>query len=183
MSPCVVNDLAHRSGYVRDLADTLHRAQFPLLLVIVDDRKCLRFIDTQSVTDGFLVIVGAVSKPASAGVAASVDVRRGVKDVVYLPAGQTGSTPDQSLQQGIDIHSQQQGQIQRTTHAAQKLIERFGLRKTAGKPVQNEAITRIRTQDPFLYDSQYDVIANQMTGIHGHFRLASQHGTGSHRLT
>jgi len=63
------------------------------------------------------------------------------------------------------------------------LIERFGLRKAAGKPVQNEPVTRVGTQDPFLYDRQHDIVANQMPGIHGHFRLAAQHGTGSYCLT
>ena len=183
MSPGVVNGLAHCPGYIRNFPDTLYRAQLSLFLVIVDNRKCLRFIDAQTVTDGFLVIVGAVSQPASAGIASSIDMRRGIIDVVYLSAGQAGSPPDQSLQQGIDVDGQQQGQIQRATHAAQELIERFGLRKAAGKPVQNEPVTRVGTQDPFLYDRQHDIVANQMPGIHGHFRLASQRGTGSHGLT
>ncbi len=182
MSSGAVNDLAHCFGYVRNFPDTLHRAQFSLLLVIVDDRKCLRFIDTQAVTYGFLVVVGPVAQPASACIASTIDMRGGIKDVVYLPAGQAGPPPDQPLQQRIDVHSQQQGQIQRTAHAAQQLIERFGLRKTAGKSIQNEAVTRVGTQDPFLYDTQYDVVANQMAGVHGQFRLASQRGSGNHRL-
>lgn len=158
-------------------------AQFALQLVIIDDRKCLRLIDAQTITDGFLIVIRPVAKFAPAGIASPIDMWRRIKDVVHLPAGQAGPSPDQALQQRIDIHGQQQGQIQGTTDAAQQLIERLGLLKTAGEPIQDEPITRVWTQYPFLQDTQYNVVAHQLTGVHGNFRLASEGGTGSHRLT
>ena len=104
---------------ILDLANALDGAQLLLLLVVIDDRQGMRFVNPQAVTDGFFIVIGAMAQLAATRVTAPVHVWRGIKHVIHLAAGQAGAPSNQSLNQCVDIYRHEQREVERLTETGQ----------------------------------------------------------------
>ena len=173
----IFHDLGDSLEDIAYLTDTLDRAQHAQFLVVFDDRQGMCFEDPQAVADGFLIIIPTVSEAAAARIAASLNMRRCVKDVIHLAAGQTGTATDQALNQRIDVDGNQQRQVQRAAKGGQQLVHCLGLLQVPWKTVKNKSLACIRPGHALLDSTQHNIVTDQLTGIHRCLGLAPECGS------
>ena len=137
----------------------------------------MALVDPQPVADGLLVVVGTVHQFAATLVATILQLGRREVDVVHLVAILAGAPTGEALHENLEVHVDEQGQVQGLVQLGEQLVESLGLGDVAGKTVEDEAALGVGLAETLSDHRQHDVVGDQLAGVHGRLGLNTELST------
>ena len=135
-------------------------------------RRGLAVIGLESCHHSFPIVVGPAGELVRAAHVADTSDGGGLERVMVAGAAlRAGEASSDSRHQGRVIHREFDHGIERHPLLGQQSVQRLGLGHRAREPIEDEALRRIRLLHALSQHAGYDVVGNQLTGLHHRLRL------------